>query len=109
MPRGGWGGPKTRAGEVRMSAPAIDEAKLEEFMGRMVGYMTGGAACLGIWLGDELGLYSSLAGDGPRTADEVAAAADCNPRRVREWMDGQVAAGLIEYDAAAARQSLGAA
>ena len=39
-----------------MSAPAIDEARLEEFMGRMVGYMTGGAACLGIWLGD-LGLW----------------------------------------------------
>ena len=34
----------------------IDESKLEEFMGRMVGYMTGGAACLGIWLGDELGI-----------------------------------------------------
>ncbi len=51
-----------------MSATGIDERKLEEFMGRMVGYMTGGAACFGIWLGDELGLYSALAGHGLRTA-----------------------------------------
>ena len=89
-----------------MSAPAIDEAKLEEFMGRMMGYMTGGAACFAIWLGDELGLYSALAQNGPRSADEVAAQADCNPRLVREWCDGQVAAGLIEYDAEADRYSL---
>jgi hypothetical protein len=36
---------------------AVDEAKLGEFMSRMVGYMTGGAACFAIWLGDELDLY----------------------------------------------------
>ena len=29
--------------------------------------------CFGIWLGDELGLYRSLAATGPATADEVAA------------------------------------
>ena len=34
----------------------IDETKLEQLMGQMVGHMTGGALCFGIWLGDELGL-----------------------------------------------------
>ena len=34
-----------------------------------------------------------------RTADEIATEADCNPRLVREWLDGQVAAGLIQYHA----------
>ena len=33
----------------------MDEHKLEEFMGRMVGNMTGAAMCMGVWLGDELG------------------------------------------------------
>src|SRR5947209_11105241 len=83
-----------------MSAPAIEEAKLEEFMGRMVGYMTGGAACLGIWIGDELGVCAAVASDGPRGADEVAEKAGTNPRLTREWLDGQVAAGLIQYNAA---------
>ena len=73
---------------------SIDEAKLGQLMGSMVGYMTGGAMCFGIWLGDELGLYRALAGPSALTADEVAAKAGCNPRLVREWLDGQVAGGL---------------
>ena len=70
---------------------AVDEAKLGEFMGQMVGYMTGGAMCFGVWLGDELGLYRVLTEIGPATADEVAARAGCNARLTREWLDGQVA------------------
>ena len=76
----------------------IDEAKLEEFMGQVAGYMTGGAMCFGIWLGDELGLYRALAEVGPATVDEVAAATGCNTRLVREWLDGQVAGGLVTWD-----------
>ena len=43
---------------------AIDEARLGEFMGQMVGHMTGGAMCFAVLLGDELGLYRALAGGG---------------------------------------------
>src|SRR2546421_2920519 len=85
--------------EGTMSAIDMDEAKLEEFMGRMTGYMIGGTACFGVWLGDELGLYSALAENGPRSADQVAADAGTNPRLTREWLDGQAAAGLVDYDA----------
>jgi 2-polyprenyl-3-methyl-5-hydroxy-6-metoxy-1,4-benzoquinol methylase len=77
----------------------FDESRLEQFMGQMVGYMTGGAMCFGVWLGDELGLYRVLAGTGAMTADEVAGKAGCNTRLVREWLDGQVAGGLVGYDA----------
>ena len=51
----------------------VDEAKLEQLMGQLVGHMTGSALCFGIWLGDELGLYRTLAEVGPATADELAA------------------------------------
>jgi SAM-dependent methyltransferase len=77
----------------------VDEARLDEFMGRMVGYMVGGAACFGIWLGDELGLYRTLADGGALSADRLAGQTGCNARLVREWLDGQTAAGLIDYDA----------
>lgn len=40
------------------------EERLEQFMHRMIGFMTGSAVCYGIWLGDELGLYRALAEDG---------------------------------------------
>jgi 2-polyprenyl-3-methyl-5-hydroxy-6-metoxy-1,4-benzoquinol methylase len=79
----------------------IDQGKLEAFMGKMIGHMTGGTICYSIWLGDELGLYRELAGSGPRTADSLAAKTKCNARLVREWLDGQAAGGLVTYDSAA--------
>ena len=85
---------------------AIDEAKLGELMGRMVGHMTGGAMCFGIWLGDELGLYRVLAAADGLTADEAAGKAGCNARLLREWLDGQVAGDLIGYDATTDRYHL---
>jgi hypothetical protein len=86
----------------------VDEARLQESMGRMVGYMTGGAACPAIWLRDELGLCAALAQGGPRSAEELAADAECNTRLVREWLGGQAAAGLVSYDAEAHKHALSA-
>jgi len=89
-----------------MAAAAISEEKLQTLMGQMVGHMTGGATCLAIWLGDELGLYRALAQNGPRSAEEVADQSGCNARLVREWLDGQAATGLLDYDSEADRYSL---
>jgi SAM-dependent methyltransferase len=86
--------------------PGVDRDKLQQYMGRMIAYLNGGAACFAIWLGDELGLYAALAGRGPRSADELASDAGCNARLVREWLDGQAAAGLIEYEPESDRYSL---
>src|SRR2546430_13327258 len=74
---------------------AVDEAKLEQLMGQVVGFMTGGAMCFAMWLGDELGLYRALAGSGSMTADEIAGKAGGNPRLVREWLHGQGAGGPV--------------
>jgi len=76
----------------------VDEAKLEAFMGQMIGHMTGGAVCFGVWLGDELGLYRAMAGQGALRAGDVAERTGCNARLVREWLDGQAAAGLVVRD-----------
>src|SRR5262249_56810803 len=75
----------------------VDPAKLEVFMGKMIGHMTGSTLCYSIWLGDELGLYRELAGTGPRSADSVAAKTGCNARLVREWLDGPAARGPGAY------------
>ncbi len=87
-------------------AATVDGAKLEQFMGQMVGHMTGTALCFGIWVGDELGLYQALGGAGPTSADEIADKTSCHPRLVREWLDGQAAGGLIEYDSESDRYEL---
>ncbi|MGQ0466400.1 MAG: class I SAM-dependent methyltransferase [Sporichthyaceae bacterium] len=84
----------------------MDEAKLEQFMGGMVGNMTGAMLCFGVWLGDEVGFYAAMNGAGPLTADAVAERAGTNARLTREWLDGQAAGGLLEHDAAAGTYTL---
>src|SRR5690348_13761653 len=86
----------------------VDESKLEQFMGAMAGHMTGGAICFSVWLGDELGLYRALSDSGPVTAESLAAKTGTNARLVREWLDGQAADHLVEYDARAKQYSLSA-
>jgi 2-polyprenyl-3-methyl-5-hydroxy-6-metoxy-1,4-benzoquinol methylase len=85
----------------------VDQGKLEAFMEKMIGHMIGCSVCYSMWLGDELGLYRELAGSGRRTADSVAAKTGCNARLVREWLDGQAAAGLVAYDPTADTYELG--
>ena len=74
----------------------VDEAKLGEFMGQMAGYMTGGALCFSIWLGDA-GLYRTLVAPGPVPADQLAA----RPAVIPDWsrMAGRPSRGRPdEYD-----------
>ena len=51
----------------------MDEAKLQEFMGRLVGDMGGAAIMANVILGEELGLYRAMADGQPVTPDELAA------------------------------------
>jgi 2-polyprenyl-3-methyl-5-hydroxy-6-metoxy-1,4-benzoquinol methylase len=73
----------------------VDQAALEQFMGQLIGTMTGGMMCFSILLGDELGLYQLMAEAGPVTADDLAGKAGCNARLVQEWLDGQTAHGIV--------------
>ncbi len=85
---------------------AIDIEKVEALAGSVVGLMTGAAVCAGIAVGDELGLYRTLADADRLSAAELAQRAGCNARLTREWLDGQAAAGLIGFDAASDTYSL---
>lgn len=82
---------------ANMTSVDVDEARLEALMGTLLGYMTGGAICFGMLLGDELGLYRAMARCDAMSAADVAQQSGCNPRLVREWLDGQTAAGLVTY------------
>ena len=77
---------------------AIDEGKLNEFLGRFVSDLGATAAAGNIVVGHRLGLYHALA-EGPATGEELAARTETNTRYIAEWLRGQAAGGYVEYDA----------
>ncbi|MHA7279966.1 class I SAM-dependent methyltransferase [Arthrobacter sp. MDT2-2] len=50
---------------------------------------------LAIYLGDRLGWYRSLAGEGPASSSELADRTDTPERYVREWLEQQAITGLL--------------
>jgi SAM-dependent methyltransferase len=85
---------------------AIDQAKLQAFMGKMVGDMSTAISGALVLIGDKLGLYRALAEDGPATPIELATRTDTTERYVREWLAAQAASGYVEYDAKTGRFSM---
>ena len=79
---------------------SIDEGKLNEFMGKMLGDMGAAMNAALVLIGDELGLYKAMADAGPLTADQLAEKTGTFPRYVREWLAAQAASGYVTYDAA---------
>jgi SAM-dependent methyltransferase len=85
---------------------AIDEAKLHEFVHRAVGDL--GSLLTGalVVVGDKLGLYRTMAEAGPLTPAELAQRSGTTERYVREWLNGQAAAGYVCYDRSTRRYFL---
>jgi 2-polyprenyl-3-methyl-5-hydroxy-6-metoxy-1,4-benzoquinol methylase len=72
--------------------------RLRAFALRVWGYRQGELVSLMIHLGDRLGLYRAMTGQGPMTAASLAAATGLQERWLLEWLRGQAAAGLLETD-----------
>ena len=53
----------------------------------------------GVYLGDRLGYYASLAHEGASTAEELAARTETDARYAREWLEQQAVSGILEVDA----------
>jgi fructose-specific phosphotransferase system IIC component len=84
----------------------VDEAKLNEFIGKVVNDMGGGIGALLAFVGDRLGLYRAMAGAGPMTAEALAQKTGTNPRMIKEWLASQAAGGYVSYDAKAGMYAL---
>jgi 2-polyprenyl-3-methyl-5-hydroxy-6-metoxy-1,4-benzoquinol methylase len=74
----------------------MNEQKLQDFMGKLVGDMGGAAMLASVIVGEELGLYRAMRDGTAITSDELARRTDCNPRLVREWLSAQAASGYVE-------------
>ena len=81
-----------------MTTIALDEERLEAFIGRVVDEI---GAALNVPLtviGDRLGLYRAMADSAPVTSAELAERTGTHERYVREWLAGQAAGGYVEHD-----------
>ena len=78
---------------------SVDEAKLEELMGKIVVEMGAAEGVALHRIGDELGIWKAMAGAGPLTATEVAERTGCAERYLQEWLAAEAAGGYVDYDA----------
>jgi SAM-dependent methyltransferase len=78
----------------------IDEARLNAFVGRMLGDMGATLNAALVVVGDRLGLYKALADVGPMDPASLARRTGTSERLVREWLAAQAASGYVAYDPA---------
>jgi SAM-dependent methyltransferase len=76
---------------------ALDETRLNEFLGRFVTDLGATVAAGGVVIGDRLGLYRALS-DAPLRPQELAERTGTAPRYVEEWLRTQAAGGYVTYD-----------
>jgi hypothetical protein len=84
----------------------IDETKLNQLVGQMLADLGGAASVAMVRMGDALDLYKTLHDQGSMTCEELASAANVNPRYLREWLAHQTASNYLSYDSATQRFTL---
>ncbi len=84
----------------------IDEAKLHDFLGKVVGDFGAALSSTLVYIGQKLGLYKALAAAGPSTPAELAERTGTVERYIREWLINQATGGYVAYDATSGRYHL---
>lgn len=84
----------------------VDRDKLNAFIGKMLGDVGAAMGASLILIGDKLGLYKTLAANGPLSPAELAQATNTSERYIREWLSAQAASGYVEYDATSGKFSM---
>ena len=84
----------------------INEKKLNDFLGKVVGDVGAAMSAALVVIGDKLGLYKAMAEAGPVAASDLARLTGTTERYVREWLNAQAASGYVDYDAATGRFTL---
>jgi SAM-dependent methyltransferase len=83
-----------------------EPAKIESCIHALLGDANGTAAIASAWLGDRLGLFTTLAAIGPVTTAELAERSGFSPIYLRDWLGVMAGAGYLEHDAETGRFEL---
>jgi SAM-dependent methyltransferase len=91
---------------MAVQTQAINEDKLNAFLGQVIGELGATVNAGLIVIGDRLGLYKAMADGKPVTSQELAEKTGTAERYVREWLNAQAAGGFVTYDAGTQRYQL---
>jgi SAM-dependent methyltransferase len=89
-----------------MAATELDQARAEQFAGRMLEILNDTGIALLTSVGHRTGIFEAMAGRPPSTSAEIAEAAGLQERYVREWLRGMAVGRIVEYDPAEERYAL---
>jgi len=84
----------------------IDETKLNELLGKVVGDVGAAMSAALVVIGSRLGLYRAMHKLGPSSISAIAREAGIGERYAREWLLNQAASGYITFDERTDRYSL---
>ena len=78
------------------AAPPMEEVM--EFAFKVVNELGAAMAAPHVYIGDNLGLWKTLAASGPVTVDQLATRTGLQERYLREWSAAMAASGYLDYD-----------
>ena len=98
----------TKSHNFLYSLEAIDQSKLQEFLGKVMFDVGAAMSAVLVNIGDRLGLYKAIANAKglSTTVEESARNTGVEERCVREWLANQAASGYILYDSNTKKYSL---
>jgi ubiquinone/menaquinone biosynthesis C-methylase UbiE len=73
----------------------VDEAKLNELIGKVVGDVAGAMSLFLAYIGDQAGVFAALDGAGRLGTDALAEKTGYNPKYLHEWLGSVAAAGYV--------------
>jgi hypothetical protein len=91
---------------VSVNIDNLNEERLEQLQGKVIGDVSGAMGLLLSYIGDQLDLYSALSEISPATSEELASSTGLPERYLREWLSANAAGGYVEYDPATSAFSM---
>jgi SAM-dependent methyltransferase len=78
----------------------IDETRLNELAGKVIGDVAGALSLYLAYLGDQAGVFAALDGAGRLTVEQLAQKTGLNAKYLHEWLGSVSAAGYVTFDPA---------